>query len=198
MPPGNGAALQKVFTSLGLCDIFQEISADVADSSRTTGRSGPATAGSGGSAPQRSSVDMTAAVPEVAAHELLRHEGSYSCDGFGSDLQPWNSHAETEMSYNNPGHKGPSPYTLDTSPFEEVFGACMETDKSGGAGPPQRQLAVIRKLLSTVLGSHVQRIAAPIVLLLSTAICGHRHKTDRKTATSSTLSSIGLCFPSKI
>ena len=54
MPPGNGAALRKVFTSLGLGDIFQDISANVADSSHTIARSDPATqpAGSGDPAPQ--------------------------------------------------------------------------------------------------------------------------------------------------
>lgn len=133
MPPGNGAALRKVFTSLGLGDIFQDISANVADSSHTIARSDPATqpAGSGDPAPQQSSVEMPAAVPEVISYEPLRQEEGYSYDGFGSDLQTWNSHAETERSYSTPGPKGPSPYTLDTSPFGEVFGACTETMSDG-------------------------------------------------------------------
>jgi hypothetical protein len=133
MPPDNGAALHKVFASLGLGDIFQDISANVADFSHTIARCGPLTqpAGSGDPAPQQSSVEMPAAVPEVISYEPLRQEDGYNYDGFGSDLQTWNSHAETEISYNTPGPKGPSPYTVDTSPFGEVFGACTEAMPDG-------------------------------------------------------------------
>lgn len=133
MPPGNGVALQKVFTSLGLRDIFRDISAGVADSSRNTGQSGPGiqAANGGNIATQASHTGVPAALPETAAHETIRQEDGYSHDNFGDDLQLWNSHAETEISYNNPESKNPSPYGLDTSPFGEVFGACTEALPDG-------------------------------------------------------------------
>lgn len=132
MPPGNGIALQKVFTSLGLRDIFRDLSADMADTSRTTGWSGPATqtAGSGDMPTQESPIEISAALTEVAAHEHIPQEENYSYDGFGNDLQLWNSNAETEISYSTPGPKGPSPYTLDTSPFGEVFTEAMPAGRS--------------------------------------------------------------------
>ena len=133
MPPGNGVALQKVFTSLGLRDIFRDISAGVADSSRNTGQSGPGiqAANGGNIATQASHTGVPAALPETAAPETIRLEDGYSLDNFGDDLQLWNSHAETEISYNNPESKNPSPYGLDTSPFGEVFGACTEALPDG-------------------------------------------------------------------
>lgn len=133
MPPGNGLALQKVFTSLGLRDILRDLSANIADTSRTTGRSGLATqtAGSGDMLAQASPIAIPVALTEVATHEQIPQEEHYNYDDFGNELQLWNSHAETEISNNTPGHKGPSPYTLDISPFEEVFGGSTEAMSAG-------------------------------------------------------------------
>lgn len=133
MPPENGVALQKVLTSLGLSDIFRDISANVAGSSRITGRSGLATQPTvnGDAVTQESPTELITAVSGAAANESISQENSYNFDVFGNDLQLWNSHAETEVSCSTSGPKGISPHDLDTSPFGDVFSACAEATSDG-------------------------------------------------------------------
>jgi len=121
MPPGKSAALEKVFTSLGLHDVFREMSVEIPDSSRTTGSTAQSAPG-GDSVTRQSPVGDPTAFPEIAAEDLSRQEDSYNYEGFGEDLRLWNSQADTEITCNTSGPKGPSPYDLDTSPFGEVPG----------------------------------------------------------------------------
>lgn len=133
MPPENGIALQKVLTSLGLSDIFRDISGNVAGSSRITGRSGPAIQPpvNGDEGTQESLPGLITAVSGAAANESISQEDSFNLDVFGNDLQLWNSHAETEVSCSTSGPKGPSPHDLDTSPFGDVLSACAEAMPDG-------------------------------------------------------------------